>query len=67
MKIPFKDLVLSRLRENKKSPLDIAEATGTSLSTIYRKLADPDSLSREQIRIIHKHTNLSYEDLMERR
>lgn len=67
MKTSFRNLVLSRLRENHKSPLDIAEATGTSLSTIYRKLADPDSLSREQIRIIHKHTNLSYEDLMERR
>jgi len=67
MKTTFRDLVLSRLRENHKSPLDIAEATGTSLSTIYRKLADPDTLSREQIRIIHKHTNLSYEDLMERR
>ncbi len=67
MKTSFRDLVLSRLRENHKTPLDIAEATGTSLSTIYRKLADPDTLSREQIRIIHKHTNLSYEDLMERR
>lgn len=67
MKTPFKDLVLSRLRENHKTPLDIAEATGTSLSTIYRKLADPDTLSREQIRIIHKHTGIEYAELMERR
>lgn len=67
MKTAFSDYVIGSLRANGKSLDDIAQITGSSKSTIYRKLADPDSLSREQIRIIHKHTGIEYAELMERR
>lgn len=67
MKIAFKDYVIGHLTANGKTLDDIAQMTGTSLSTVYRKLSDPDTMSREMLRMIHKYGNISYEELMERR
>ena len=67
MKTAFKDYVIGHLTANGKTLDDIAQMTGTSLSTVYRKLSDPDTMSREMLRMIHKYSNISYEELMERR
>lgn len=67
MKTSFSDYVIGSLRANGKNIDDIAQITGTSKSTIYRKLADPDTMSREMLRAIHKYTNIPYEELLERR
>lgn len=67
MKTAFSDYVIGSLRANGKNIDDIAQITGSSKSTIYRKLADPDTMSREMLRAIHRLSGIEYADLMERR
>lgn len=67
MKVPYRDYILGHLKASGKNVKDLAMQCGVSKDTIYRKLREPDTIDRNTLRILHKVTGISYEELIERR
>lgn len=67
MKAPFRDYVLGCVRISGKTVDEIARISGIHPATLYRQIRQPDTLTRETIRVLHRYVGISYEDLCERR